>query len=264
MPVIDGVGYSPTTVRKQADFARFLRVHMLMSKGVIRRQAWADDVYYYFDLHAGPGIHKEYGCGSPLIFLKTSAGVDIPHRAVFIEKRKNLCEELEVNTSLWPNANCVVRHGKCEDILPEYFVKPDRKPIGLVYVDPNGALPIELLERASQHPFFNRIDFLLNVSATAYKRMAQSSERILQLLQKIDKKRWLIREPDNHSGWQWTMLFGTQMKGDQLPKLEKIGFHRLVALQGMEILKHLQFTKEEKAAGMRLILHNGNGWGESR
>lgn len=255
MPVVNGTGYSENTRRKQADFHEFLKVHLRISKGVINKYIWADDTYHYYDLTAGPGLHEEYGCGSPLVFLKAASCVEIKHKAVFIEKRKDTCAELEAAAALWPNTNYEIRRGMCEKVLPDYYVKSDKTHIGLLYVDPNGQLPTELLEEASRQQAFSRLDFLLHVSATTYKRQTWNDERIFETLRRISKNNWFIREPDSRTGFQWTFLFGTKMK--DFPELQNIGFHALWSPEGREILKQLQFTDDEKKAGKQLVFHNG-------
>ena len=248
----NGHGCSESTRTKQSNFREFINMHLKISKSVMR-VPWADNDYHYFDITAGPGA-DDHGPASPLIFLQEAFVLDVPYRAVFIEQHFESYKELVSRTRHIKNIE--IRQGDHTEILPEYlYPATDKKFIGLLYADPNGMAPFDLLELVGNTPAFRRLDFLVNVPANVYKR-AKSEKRVADLIAPIKKKHWLIREPI--SGWQWTMLFGTQMDKPRFPELKSIGFHHLDSPEGLEILKRLSLTKEEIGNGKQIVIHNGS------
>lgn len=253
MPVKNGVGFSDSTLYKQECLRQILLQHMIISRGVIRNNDWADDLYIYIDMNAGRGKVPLSGInGSPLIFLQEPpSGLD--YLGVFIEKDRDnfhaLISELEMFS---PNYRHLLGkdehvtsypiHGDSSLVLTELMGGILDKPatLGLIYSDPNGVPPFEALAEVSQMQQARRVDILIYMSGTTIKRVRK--KKLFDYLQTIDKKEWLIRRQDN-SSWQWTFLFGTNWA--DYPGMEKIDLVKLRSNEGIEIFKKLNFTSKE-------------------
>jgi len=84
------------------------------------------------------------------------------------------------------------------------------------------------------------------LSATAIKRIRRSpqtglNETLEESLSKIDKKYWLIRQPEGQH--QWTFLIGS--RGFQWQEWRKEKSYRLDSEIGQEIMFKLNLTEQE-------------------
>lgn len=248
MPVTDtGIGYSSNTPKKQEQLERWLRLHMQIAMSAMNRaRAWKnppDPYYYLFDINAGSGIH-DGGDGSPIIALRTAAQVGIMVRMVFIEKDPDNYDDLRAAIGERPNVR--LHWGDHEELLPQYFV-PGLPCFGLLYTDPTGSVPpFGLLRSMSVYERFQRLDFMAYLSATNLKRVRRSMGGLCLIdhLQSINKKYWIIREPEDKH--QWTFILGTNWK--EFPDWKREGFHRIESRIGRAILDYLSYTSEERAS----------------
>jgi hypothetical protein len=117
---------------------------------------------------------------------------------------------------------------------------------GLVYADPYGLLPVELLQQFALR--FARVDQLLCVTATGYKRFrTAATPRYLQRdVQVIGKRYAWVREPVKGDAWQQTMIFLTNWNG--WPHLKQLGFWSLASPEGRALMDRLNYSKPEMQA----------------
>jgi len=91
-----------------------------------------------------------------------------------------------------------------------------------------------------------RPSIYFHLSASNFKRILKSSSsdfdlRLTDCLNRILKKRWIVREPVSRH--QWTFLLGSNWK--KFPEFRKMGFYNLGSRKGKEILSRLIYTAEE-------------------
>ena len=251
MPKVNGVGYGPHTPLKQDHFAKTIRMHLGIVRGILQRakeQHWKNvdtDCYYYFDINAGPG-HDPTGLkGSPLIFLEEAQAKNLPYHGVFIEKES---ESYAILRSKIHDPNVQILCGDHRKLLPNYFI-PDCERYGVIYVDPSGNIPpFDLLAQMSRWPTYSKLDVLINVACATIKRVricerTIESRNLKELMATIQKKYWIVRKPvGNH---EFSFLIGTNWK--DFPAYEKEGFYNSQSPLGQQILDRLTYTTEELA-----------------
>lgn len=103
-PLLDGVGISSETATKQETLRYILGVHLRITTGLLKK-SWAEPVYHYFDLTAGPGDCSQLGAqytgpGSPLIFLEEAAKLGVDYRAVCFEQEECSAKRLYFKPNL--------------------------------------------------------------------------------------------------------------------------------------------------------------------
>ena len=184
------------------------------------------------------------------MFIKTARRVDIPYTAHFIEQNASGYADLNNLLAGHDNAHCHL--GDHEEILPNLLSELGSKPCyGMVYSDPNGLPPFELLRSISFLPTMKFIDILIHVGATTVKRLLFKHEMHLSdYLRPFNKKTWLVQDPEGK--WQWSFLLGTNWEG--FPKYSKERFYRIESEDGRRIFKKLDMTNEERARGEELRL----------
>lgn len=242
MPVENGMGHSEETPEKQDQLSGLFEMHIRAAKSVIQRYNWVDPVYRYIDLNAGDG--KYHGNkGSPLVFCEQAHFHQMAFRADLIEKEQMNCERLSKLVCL---DKCTIHHGMHEDILPSLLGGSEKKPVGLIYHDPNGLPSFGMLARFSRQKESRMIDFLIYMSASSLKRVNGANgggDDLIAQLNKISKKKWIIREP--RTKHQWTFLLGTN--SDNLDfTWGKRGFIDPRSERGREILENLTMTNRER------------------
>ena len=241
---MNGYGTSPSTATKDKHFKEILNTHMTISKSIMSRYDWAIKKYYYFDLNAGPGIDHKGRKGSPKIFLDAAIDKRLPFEAYFFEIEKPTATILRHHAQGLGK----VMEGNHHDTFPPLFneiVSP--YTFGLVYSDETGKVPpFNLLSECFSCPGFARIDVLIYIASANVKRALKRNNtrhfmRLSALIKLIDKKQWIIREPqDKH---QWTFLIGSNWPS--FPAFEKLGFYRIESARGKEIMHRLDYTNEE-------------------
>lgn len=119
---------------------------------------------------------------------------------------------------------------------------------GLIYADPYGAkgdngLPVGPLEHLTRVPCLRRLEVLINVSATAYKRTRHlGAGELFDELDAIHRDHRWVREPV--TAWQWTMILATNS-----PKVrpnERLGFHRFESDAGRSLIDRLSLSKAQR------------------
>jgi len=239
----DTLGCSEYTPIKQEQLRGILEMHIRMVKGIIERSKWAHPIYHYFDINAGPGIYNEIE-GSPIIFLKlaTSRELCLNYKAVFIESNTQSYQKLLENTKTYPNREVILGDHNVE--MRHFLDKRYPSVLGILYNDPTGQRPsFDLL--AEVNKYYPRLDLLIYCTATNIKREVHSgqssSETLLDGLDKIDKKTWIVRKPMGKQ--QWTFLIGSNW--EKYPDWKKARFYNVESEEGQEILAELNYTTRE-------------------
>jgi three-Cys-motif partner protein len=253
--LVKGVGFSEYTKTKQFHFSKILRTHLKATEAILnkyKKETWAEQRYWYFDINAGPGVVGGIE-GSPLLFLKEVKKHKMDYKAVFIEKEKTnyLLLVNRVYDYLAKNYERINTHCANHNNLLLEYVMTSKIRYGLLYADPTGSIPpFDLLKKFFRHRIYKRLDVLISCPCTNIKRVrAEENLRIgepetlslIEYLKLIDKEYWIVREPYHQH--QWSFIIGTQW--DSFPKFENLGFFRTDSLKGKEILKKLSFTREE-------------------
>jgi three-Cys-motif partner protein len=204
------------------------------------------------DLTAGPGV-IDSNDGSPMILASlvkglTGATADL----MFCEKNRNAIDELR------PAARSIdsrrlrthVLHGDHNQTVPRFLetgALGSRPHFGLVYFDPNGCLdvPIYLYQTLQTDPRTRRLDLLLNLSATGYKRAGRNGVlgETLELLPK--KFKFISQERIGRGGdaFGWTFVIATDWEGARPAR----GFVPLDSREGRRALWYAThyYTKEQ-------------------
>jgi hypothetical protein len=247
--VENGVGYGEHTALKQEHFEKILRLHMNITTSVQRnwRHSWYGpdlETYHYFDINAGAGNDPTGLIGSPLIFLRQAALLNLQYKAVLIEQE--LVNVQSLLRLVGTDKNVTIEYGDHHVCLPRYFVN-GRKRFGLVYADPSGTVPpFELLGQMSRQNIYQRLDICIYLHATNIKRIRNQSsgngkQSLAEFMAMIDKKHWIIRKPVGKE--QWTFLIGSNWV--DYPDWTREGFYKWKSPIGIEILDRLTYTADE-------------------
>jgi len=241
----DNIGRSDYTFTKQEHFSKILRMHINITKAVLNKhknECWCKDIYNYFDLNAGAGIYNIQGKqvkGSPIIFAETAAGIDLKCNAVFVERDEESYRDLFYNSRNYKFAKVV----KCDNnnIIDYQLFNCGKYSYGLIYSDPNNhEIPFDTLTKFCLN--YPRMEILIHVSATCFKRVAQHGySGLFDQLSGLNKKYWFVREPANT--WQWTFLFGTNW--NSFKDYHDVGLYNANSEKGQTIIERLSKTKSE-------------------
>jgi hypothetical protein len=212
------------TARKQEDFRDVLKVDMTIARARINRTG-GDGSFHYFDLNAASGAEDGHD-GSPLIALRLASELRLPLKAWFFEEKIKKATLLEQNVRLFRQQHPdfefdyrILSGDHTKTALPVLGLFEGSDPdyqspdiYGMVYTDPYGIPPYDLLARFSRVPRLNKVDILIHLAGTAHKRRGYSpvhkdTRKASQLLILISKRRKLIREYDTSN--QFTMAFCT-------------------------------------------------------
>ena len=280
MPKQRDLGYGPFTRDKVKAFTSILQMHMAIARAVWHRYRYrSPSPYLYLDLTAGPGFanpeqpNASVTLGSPLVFLELATKplpmghskerfVDpIPFESHFFEKdpeyatelqkrimsyqQSPLCQHMEIHQVDYAHPNYGL-----PALLKDWGVQEYR--YGLLYVDPSGDLPdFDILAQAARA--LPRVEILIHISATVIKRRSRAHnipERLMDLLNKIPKGQWLIRDTLPGDNFQWTFLMGTSAHdrhGEPLFRgLKGERFFHLDTPEGQRVLERLTYTKAER------------------
>lgn len=243
MPVLNGVGFSEFTQRKQSDFGHVLSLQMKIVQSIQKRD-YARAPYVYVDLTAGPGIVNGQ-MGSPLIFLDAAHRFDMPFAAVFVDKSKSTLEvldrEIRERFRITAPSSATLIHGdhtvNAREVSEHIRAIGNRWVQGLVYVDTNGGpIPVDSLRvLAEAGP---RIDILCYVSATGHKRV---SRRVIDDCRSVGKKHLLVRQILGPHQWSFVLL--TNWAG--FPGQKTRAFHHIDSPEGQYIACRMNSTAEE-------------------
>lgn len=264
MQASEGYARSDYTPLKNVHFGLILDMHLSVVRNVFAKsqRGWPDPHYRYIDLTAGPGVY-DGEAQSPLIFSERVKHSGVPCRAVFFEREQPTCDTLrQALLAALPNA--IVRN---EDFAPDFDAKSmghraaggllpllhDFMPIdkdryyGMVYYDPKPSCPmvereIPFLADVGGHQRMGRMDFLLHLSATCFKRLREKTgATFLSSLARFGKKAWLVREPQGHH--QWTFVLGTNYT--EIGEYKRMHFYHAHSKRGRDIILTLEHTREE-------------------
>jgi len=213
-------GYHETdTPLKQANLKKFLALHMILTRNVMRRMR-CNDPYWYVDCNAGPGNYAHEGdettLGSPLVFARQAClSLGSNWVADFVER--DACEftRLQENVPAYMRT-ILTQHGRIachnQDANAWMAEKPSRKMrYGLIYHDPNGMPDWGLLRLAAEK--WPQMDILVNVNSTAIKRNAGVDSDVTRLPELFTIKKHVILTDGTHGKWQWLMALLTNWKG---------------------------------------------------
>lgn len=244
MPITKKQGQcKDATEWKERGIAAAISVNLRIFKSIYANKSWA--VYQHFDLNSGSGINEEIGCiGSPLAFIQSADELGVFNfNAHFIDKDRSAIEQLYAR-EVMQRKNCTLFHGDNKsliEVIPDLIQLTDkpRMAIGTVVIDPNGAdVPInELAWLARECP---KLDFIINWNSTIFKRLEGRKGRLQDVMESINKKHWLIRQPV--SIHQWTVLI---CRNTRIGDHKSLGFHHLNSEIGQHIFKTCNHTKAE-------------------
>lgn len=171
---------SAATVPKLDEIAKIASVALRCAQAIAQATSWAHPRLLVFDLHGGPGgysFDEGYRDGSPLILLRLLETLRMPYDLWVFERDAAMLGSLEARLGrVVPKVGTVrlIRGDNIEttvQVAAELQHMVSRPAFGMVLADPNGTRfdphPMRTLLEALPE---NRVDGLVHVSATAYKR----------------------------------------------------------------------------------------------
>jgi three-Cys-motif partner protein len=249
MPIDNHVGYGECTEIKNTHFRTLIQINLKMWKSYM--QEYGEKTFTYWDINAGPGFHEAFGKGSPIIFLEEIKNVGMNYCANFLEKDPATSEKLKYNILMTYGQDAAnVWQGDHNVTLRTWIDNQGFRFLpGLLYSDPTGEEPpFDLIAEFSKH--WRKVDLLIYVSATNIKRkIPYGCCRLLESINKIDKKHCMIRKPMD--AFQWTFLYLTN---GPIPVWKKQGFYDILSKEGNEIIERLNLTNEERERQYQLSL----------
>lgn len=251
MPKDLSAGYGEGTERKCRDFSGLQCLHLRLARVVMARNEWAEEVYHYIDLNAGPGVVNSME-GSPLLFLRNADADDGPWRAWFCERDPASAASLQAEVAPWREVGrgCVrvmeMDHRQAMPSIVQTITANGRgrQALGLAYADPNG-LPTEEIESLRLLVLAApKIDVLLHLSANTIKRCKSvfGYPSLVERLSLLGKKHLLIRQPC--TDWQWTFALLTNWV--DYPDWRSKGFYAAESPTGAAILETLNLSAAEQ------------------
>ena len=249
MPITPGQGQSITTEWKERGISAACTIGLRIFKATVQGKArFGIDRfrYFHFDLNAGGGFNTEANCiGSPVAFMRAAHAQQIDRVAVHLcDWDEAAIRSLLANPEIGQDERCRIHHGDNRGLVPAipnilrmYGEKP-QFAIGSVLADPNGTdIPVE--ELAALSTLAPRLDFIINVNATAFKRCQRGGE-IPDLIQQLNKKHWLIRRPTSRH--HFTLLVGRNIPtGDHAA----LGFFNLSTDIGQHLLRQASLNRTQ-------------------
>lgn len=230
----DNIGRSEYTEIKHSMFEGLMALHSTICESIIREHGGR---YHYIELNAGRGESCAIAMGA--------IRPHVPEALFdFFEKHPSNAERLhdlfdkDESVRIVPGDHRKTAESHLARIGPGLVN-------GVLFHDPNGVPELELLERVSRLPSMQRVDLLLYVSATGLKRArtaATTGYRLTELVERVDKKHWLIGE--TRGGQQWTMLIGSNWAN--FPDWKKKGFHKINSREGKAIVEKADKTRKEQ------------------
>jgi len=252
MPIINGIGCSEFTFEKQEIFDGLINMHTSIVKGIID-QGKVDPSYYYFDMTAGAGLYQDdkrhWIVGSPIRTVKYLHDKGMNYYACLYEISERNAKHLEIFLNPFINNDSItIINADFKEILKCRF-EGNQPRYGLVYCDTNATIPpFDLFDKLCLNKAYRYIDILFTYAAASHKRQLKApgclvdDRRLPEILSKINKKFWLIREPTGRH--QWTFLIGTNWAN--FPVWNKQNFYGITTSKGKEIYQRICYTKDER------------------
>lgn len=254
MPKIDNVGFGKFTVTKMEVFRRIVGMHLAVTQAVLNNHLAYKQLYRYIDATSGKGyIPESVTPGSPLVFLQAiheekffkSFEINFieQNQVNFIDLQKNIIDYCEKKN--WKDQKSIKFHsGSYEEIFPEILGATDNRELGMIFIDHSGDLPnFDMIKVVSK--LRPRMEILLYLSARIIKRLHHlKSKSLLDYMQEISKKHWLIRKPDKFDNLEWTFLLGSN--ADIFKDYKKIDFFRLESDETQKFFPKLNLTSKER------------------
>ena len=260
-------GNGPATPVKLERVAKILPWVIKMSARHLQRFGGR---FCYFEPNAGPGRYVGTNGhildGSPIVGLLALERLDVPYRAVLIEREPDryeaLCAELR-RRGLLDQKRVSVHCADNRTVLPLACQHPcDRRDRGLIFFDPKGAPDWGLIDAVTGLPEMARIDVLVNIPTNTLKmeRKAAQSERfggrgyawdrkdVRPLRARLDvlhKPRLLIGEP-TRDRLAWSLILGSSWPG--FPEWRAGGMDASDGPIGGERLERISLTEGERQA----------------
>jgi hypothetical protein len=255
VPIDGAAGFSEYTAIKQRDFGYVMETLIKIAKSPRCMGAeWAHPEYLYIDLNAGSGVVGGYE-GSPLIFARAAQRLGLRFRGWLFERDQKSVYRLEqaLRESCSDVAGCFsIVCGDHNETVPRMLERglhtlPKDWVFGLVYADPNGQIDLPLGPMRLLAERFPRVDQLVNVGATTYKRTrgaGLSDAYLLDDLETVHKRHRLLRRVVGR--WQWTMALLTNWPN--APEFSQIGFRKSTSAEGQQISRDINFSSKELSA----------------
>ncbi len=256
MPKLDNVGYGKFTLTKMQVFRSIVGMHLVITQAVQNNRPSYKQIYRYIDATSGKGYIPETKLpGSSLTFLESIHEEKFfkPFMADLIEQEEVNYQELHENLheycsiKKWNVDKFINFHlGSYENILPRLLGSEDNRELGLIFIDHSGDLPnFDMIKEISQ--LRPRMEILLYLSARNIKRLHHlTNKSLLDYMQEISKKYWLIRKPDKFDNLEWTFLLGSNT--DIFSDYKKIDFFRLQSDEAQRFFPKLNLTSKERLA----------------
>lgn len=252
-----GQGQSEHTEEKQYGLSKILGQWLSIVDRITTKYK-IDRPILYADMNAGSGWNEEVNCiGSPLLFLNEAKTHTFKRDVYFIESNTNALIELAERVYEVGELDANLINGNHNEVMPEIVKK--HNGLGLIYHDPNGLPSFDLLRSLSQFRNFDKVDILIRISGTNYKRIRNGVDsfgkkrQILELIGKypnlkdqlksINKKQWIIRDIIDPDPYQWTFLLGTNWT--EYKAWESQGFYKIDSSKGAAILNRVSHTIKE-------------------
>jgi hypothetical protein len=253
-------GQSEHTEEKQYGLGKVLSQWLSIVDRIVAKYKITSPVLYV-DMNAGSGWNKEVNCiGSPLLFLSESDKHTFKKEIYFIESNVNSLVELgESILACNPKDidSCTLLNGNHSEILPNIIKR--RAGLGLIYHDPNGLPSFDLLREIYNQPSAAKVDILIRISGTNYKRIRNGVDsfgkkrqissligkypNLKDQLKSINKKQWIVRDIIDPDPYQWTFLLGTNFV--DFKAWESQGFYKIESSKGAAILNRISYTVKE-------------------
>jgi hypothetical protein len=246
-------GQGDHTTEKQYGLEKVLSQWLSIMDRIVAKYKITSPVLYA-DMNSGSGWNEEVNCiGSPLLFLSESEKHNFKKAIYFLEENARSVVELGeriLETEPRDMTACQLIVGDHRESLPKIIDK--YHGYGLIYHDPNGMPSFDLLRDLSKQPNFAKVDILLRISGTNYKRIRNGTKAVSNTisypnlkdqLKSINKRQWIVRDIIDPDPFQWTFLFGTNWT--EYKDWESQGFYKVESSKGAAILNRISYTLKE-------------------
>jgi len=254
MPILNGVGYSTYTQQKMEIFSSLLRQIFSIYKRIEGKKQWPGcsgwpGRFFYYDMTAGIGINPNGVIGSPLVFLQTAITYNMENFNLHLYEREKvnidiLQENMSLNTESHETYNVHYHNIDHHEIKLEN----NNNDFGILFYDLSGNMPdFELLQNIAVKKKSQKIDFIIYTATTTYKRCRKSPKHkqtipICDCFKNINKKHWLISEPQGFQGWTFFVGSNYPLRSKYALRLADIN-----SKEGKSWLNWATWTKEERA-----------------